>query len=112
MEGEFKDPNDEDWFKFNGVAGRIYTIRTFDLESNADTVITLLDSALNILVGPEEISPGPGDESFDWICPTDGTYYIQILHHDETIYGDHTCYMLRLTLFEPKIPTLFELFFF
>jgi hypothetical protein len=61
----FKDPNDEDWFKFNGVAGRIYTIRTFDLESNADTVITLLDSALNILVGPEDISSGPGDESFD-----------------------------------------------
>lgn len=91
----FKDPNDEDWFKFNGVEGRIYTIRTFDLESNADTVITLLDSALNILVGPEDISPGPGNESFDWICPTDGTYYIQILHHDETIYGDHTCYTLQ-----------------
>jgi sugar lactone lactonase YvrE len=93
----FHDQGDEDWAKFYAVAGESYEVKTENLGSNCDTVISLYEGSGETLVaGPrDDFGYGEG-ELLSWICPKDGVYYVKVRQYDPSDYRENTGYDLRV----------------
>jgi DNA-binding beta-propeller fold protein YncE len=93
----FHDQGDEDWVKFYGVAGESYEIKTENLSSNCDTMISVYGSSGQTLVaGPRDDFPNGEGELLSWICPMDGVYYVKVRQYDPSVYGGNTGYDLKV----------------
>lgn len=76
------DPQaDQDWMWFQATRGVTYTIRTFNLVRDTDTVLSLYDTDGSTLLAINDDDPD-SEELFasriDWTAPVDGRYYIMV----------------------------------
>ncbi len=98
----FHGTGDEDWVKFYGIAGEIYTIEAINLAPRCDAVIQLyfkLDKS--DIDGTPLASVNDGlageDEILEWLCLEDGIHYVRIAGHDLEIFGEGTGYDLLVS---------------
>jgi hypothetical protein len=74
----FHDQGDEDWVKFYGIAGENYAIKTDNLDSNCDTVITLYDADGKVVEVPKDDRWYGEYEELTWRCDAEGVYHIKV----------------------------------
>jgi len=98
------DINDTDWFKFTAKANHRYTMKTFSLGADIDTILYLYDidgtSTLGWSIASQSTTPG---SSIDWIFDRDGLYYLKVEHSGTSLSGADTRYDIQL--FE-TVPTV------
>jgi hypothetical protein len=93
----FNVAGDQDWVKFYGVEGELYTIETTNLAENCDTVIMLYDENGDAILNEPLDDYGYGeDELLSWQCPGDGIYYVVVEQYDPMDYGLDTEYVLNI----------------
>ena len=96
----FHDEGDRDWVKLYGVAGETYEIKTENLGSSCDTVISVYGGSGETLVaGPMDYFGYGEGELLSWICPMDGMYYVNVRQCDPSVCGENTGY--DLTVYRP-----------
>jgi len=98
------DVADQDWFRFDAVAGSPYVIRTGNLGPQADTVVDLYGAAGNALASNDDYGIG-GDSSISITLSTAGTYYVRVTGYNGRVLGDGTDYDLSVTGDIPPTPT-------
>ena len=101
----FHDAGDQDCVKFYGLAGEEYTVEAYDPESNCDPVLQLYNENGQAVTAPQD-NPlgGKGvSESFTWVCPVDGLYYIKVMEHDSAA-GKNTGYYLKIYIPKGAFP--------
>ncbi|HIC88401.1 MAG TPA: hypothetical protein EYP04_03235 [Anaerolineae bacterium] len=80
---------DQDWLKFDAVAGGTYTIVADHVGANADPIVELRRTC------DEQASFGHG-QRIHWTADEGGTYYLRIRNHAPEIYGPTTNYDIRI----------------
>ncbi len=99
---------DQDWVRFNAVAGGFYRLETANLERRADTVISLFNSSLTLLAEDDDSGEGPASR-LNWYAPADGVYYLRVRHYSSSIGGEQTGYTLRVGAYStPAIADEYE----
>ncbi len=94
-------PLDQDWVKFSGMPGYVYTIRVFGLQGGIDndTILELYDQdGLTLLAwNDEDPVSGPGSRiDFQFAFP--GTYYARVLQYQPgEVWGCQFAYSLQVT---------------
>lgn len=73
----FHTTTDVDWVVFGATAGTTYTIYTYDLGSQADTVLELYNSS-GILLAYNDDSGGSLASRIVWTAPATGNYFVKI----------------------------------
>ncbi len=69
---------DEDWVRFDAVAGETYVIETRDLAGSDDSTLTLLDvDGATALDFNDDRAPGDASSLIEWVAPADGTYFVR-----------------------------------
>lgn len=91
--------NDNDWYRFTAQAGLTYTIRTLELDSQADTVVALYapDCATRLAENDDSGAPGDRGSLIEWTAPAAGVYNIMVRGYDWRLYGEETGYSLMVT---------------
>lgn len=104
----FHVAGDQDWVSLTAVAGGFYRFETDNLESRADTVISLFNSSLSLLAEDDDGGEGLASR-LTWYAPTDGTYYLRVRHYSSSIGGLQTGYRLRIgAYYTPATPDAYE----
>ena len=87
----FHNQGDVDWLKFHGLGGKPYEINAENLEHNCDVKMELYDEDGTVVIpNPIDASGPGGEESFNWVCPNDGVYYLKLQQKNPADYGDYT----------------------
>jgi len=94
-------PLDQDWVKFAGTPGYVYTIRVFNLQGGIDndTILELYDQDGMTLLAWNDEDPvnGPGSR-IDWVFGSSGTYYARVLQYQPgEVWGCQYWYSLQVT---------------
>ncbi|MCP4168040.1 MAG: S8 family serine peptidase [Chloroflexi bacterium] len=90
-------PDEQDWMKFEALAGHRYTVTTSLLESNADTVLELYDvDGTTLLTENDNYLVDSLASQIIWIIPTNGTYYLRVVPSSNTHAGLHTYYTIDI----------------
>jgi hypothetical protein len=97
-------PGDEDWVKFNAVAGTTYVIQTSNLGIAADTYIYLYDTDGSTLLLANDDYGGTLGSRIEWQAPADGIYYVAVKHWNPNVGGCGTTYDLSIGLPQPELP--------
>ena len=101
----FHQAGDEDWFVFTALEGYRYQLETFNLRSNADTVISLLDGNGSLLTGDDNSGVGNGSLFTYQIINYGGEeLYLRIENKDPAVYGAQVRYDFNLTATPPPPP--------
>ena len=85
----FHDEGDGDWVKFQAQAGKTFVIKVDNVGADVDAVIMLYDACGDAPVDY-------GDNAFgrtvrmEWDCAVDGEYYLKLMQHDPSVYGEDT----------------------
>ncbi len=96
------DVGDEDWFKFGGVGGKVYTIDVPQMDAGLDLSLELFDASGNRLTFNDDYfnrtpgSPNPKDikpRIQSWRAPDNGMYYVRV-RDTLNIGGDDTTYTI------------------
>lgn len=78
--GVFEEEGDEDWFRFDAVAGERYVIETGELEDNCDTYMEVYDSdGLTVLAWDDDGGDGLASQ-IAWTAPSSSTFYVRLIH--------------------------------
>ncbi len=94
---DFDYPNDNDWFAFTVTAGRTYTVTTGDLGFRSDTVLALWAGDCSVpLAENDDISPTDPASRIVWTATEDGLLAVGVRHHDWTVYGSATDYVVAV----------------
>lgn len=93
----FHDTNDEDWVKFYGLAGEVYSVKAMNPTVISDPMISIYSSTNLSTPAVSSNTAGAGTEEFlkDWTCPTDGLYYVRITNNSQH-YGANVRYKLKV----------------
>ena len=70
--------SDQDWSVFQAQAGTTYVIRTVNLSTGGDTVLTLWNSAGARLSKNDDYLPGSKASEIIWTAPASGDYYTMV----------------------------------
>lgn len=90
----FHEAGDADWGMVYGTAGKSYTVKTGNTETNCDTVIELYAiDGQTLLMSTNDNGAGAG-ESLAWSCTQDTIYFVKITHSNLSAFGDGTAYDL------------------
>jgi subtilisin family serine protease len=82
LAGTIETGGDQDWFKFQAVAGKKYTIST-TLAGLTDSALTLYDrNGTTQLAYNDDIASNNSASRIVWTAPTSGTYYIKTTAFD------------------------------
>ncbi len=93
----FDIADDEDWGRFNAMAGMKYVIQTSNLAAGVDTMVQLYDiNGANVLATNDNYG-GTLASRIDWIAPQDGTYFIRVSRTASSAYGCNATYKLSVT---------------
>lgn len=93
---DFCPSDDVDWTKFDATAGSNYTIETFNLDTEADTLLCIYDeNGTQQLACDDDSGEGLGSR-ISWQAPSNGTFIVRIKNQDPTVAGPSTHYDLRL----------------
>ncbi len=100
----FDMAGDQDWVKFNAVAGQKYVLQTENVGGYADTVLYLYDTDGTTLLEYNDDFEGLNWASrIEWTAPADGTYYALVTHWDKYAYGCETKYTLSVERQQHKV---------
>jgi hypothetical protein len=91
----FHVQGDEDWVKFYGLAGELYTIETINLSTTCDTAIEVYDTDGASLLETRDGEINGVNERLDWTCPAEGVYFVRIVQMG-TEYHDAVTYDLKI----------------
>ena len=78
---------DQDWFRFEAVAGSTYLIQTSDLQGSADTILEICDQDGVTLLATDDNSGSGYASRLEWQPPVDGIYFIRITQPPDSPYG-------------------------
>lgn len=92
----FHETGDADWGMIYGTAGKSYTLRTINPESNCDTVIELYAIDGQTLILSENSSGAGVGESITWNCTQDTIYFVKIRNNNSNVFGEGTGYDLSV----------------
>jgi len=93
----FHDAGDEDWIKFFGISGQVYTIEAKNLSANCDIVIELYGTDGTTSIATQDTNGDEqADEILDWLCPQEGVYYLRYKNYSSDFYGENTEYDLQV----------------
>jgi subtilisin family serine protease len=88
--GSINAPNDQDFFKFQALAGQQYTFQT-TLGTLHDSVLSLLASdGQTVLAQNDDISPGNLASRINWRASAAGTYYLDVTTYPGAGTGSFT----------------------
>jgi hypothetical protein len=94
----FSFPGDQDWIRFEAVAGKEYTLITSDLGPNADTILELYDQDATTFLLADDDSGGEALASqIIWTAPASGIYYLLVRQYNSDIGGSGTNYNLSIS---------------
>ena len=88
--------NDNDWVKFDAVAGNQYVIQTANLGSNMDTYLHLYDTNGTTELARDDDSGGGYASRIGWLAPASGTYFVRAHHYSGTLFGAGANYDLSV----------------
>jgi hypothetical protein len=81
ISGNIEPPGDVDYFKFEGITGRLYTIETSNLGPGSDTYLILFDSdGFTILYEDDQGGDEPNASKIVFEATHEGTYYAEVSH--------------------------------
>ncbi len=83
---------DIDWFKFQAVSGKSYSLTT-QLDTLDDSVLYLFDrDGVSWLAYNDDVSYGDGDLSsrIGWTAPASGTYYLAVAAYEDYYSGTYS----------------------
>jgi uncharacterized repeat protein (TIGR01451 family) len=79
----FDIASDKDWFKFYSRADSKFSIATFNLDDNVDTVLQLYDSdGVTLLWENDDYEDGSKASRIEFLAPHEGWYYVRAAHFD------------------------------
>ena len=84
--------NDNDWWAFEAEAGETYTIHTFNLGEQGDTVLALHDVSCGRPLAENDDCGGELESCLTWQAPATGEYHLMIRHYDWRVTGPETTY--------------------
>jgi len=94
---DFDQANDNDWYEFTAQAGVTYTLETYNLGEQADTVLALYDAdCTTLLAENDDREIGDPSSLIVWTPSASGTYHILVRSYDWTVYGEDTGYTFRI----------------
>lgn len=93
----FDSASDADWIKFNVVAGSRYDIRTVNLATSVDTLLTLYDHDGVSAIATDDNSGGGKASRLLWQAPSNGTYFVRISRTGSGISGCNASYEVSVT---------------
>jgi len=97
----FQTPADVDYVKFTASTGQFYRIRTDYLGGGLanDTTLTLYDTdGITPLDYNDQDPLNPPASRIDWVCPADGTYFVEAAQFDPSTGGCEFTYGLNVSL--------------
>jgi hypothetical protein len=101
--------DDNDWIKFDAVAGLIYQFQTLGLDVSADTYLYLYDTDGSTLLASNDDANGSLASSIHWNALSSGTYYLMVRHWNPNVGGCGTSYDIEiLEQSEPDPPSVLE----
>ncbi|MCA8922409.1 MAG: fibronectin type III domain-containing protein, partial [Planctomycetes bacterium] len=80
---------DQDWFAIDLRAGRDYEFRTDDMQNGMDTILALYGTDGTSQLAENDDLNGLAS-GIDFTAPADGTYYLRVVHYDNTGTGNYT----------------------
>ena len=92
----FDRPGDEDWFKIEAVQGKTYQINTFNLGSNADTVMYLYDQDGTTILATNDDYTDDLSSRIIWEAPENGIYFVQLKQWNPLSSGCGTSYTISI----------------
>jgi hypothetical protein len=96
-EEDFDHENDNDWWTFEAQAGETYTVRTFDLGPQGDTVLELYaGDCVSLLEENDDCSGDTLASCITWQAPATGDYHLMVRHYDWQITGPSSAYTLSI----------------
>ena len=99
---------DVDWIRLMvPVGGAAYTVETFNLGPDADTVIELLDLHGNFITSDDDGGSGVASR-LDFFAGYAGPYYVKVRHFNSTASGTGTSYDIRITPTVGSAPDAYE----
>ena len=100
----FHQVGDQDWARFNAVAGTAYIIETLNLAPDPypDPIISLYQPD-----GSTLIVAAAGRDPIAWAAPLSATYFVRVAGRDGRLFGPDTHYDLRVRTFTPS-PDAYE----
>ncbi len=92
---------DEDWFKFDAVAGTRYVVQTSNLASGVDTIAQVYDLDGVTVLASDDNSGGGKASRLTWQAPLSGTYFIRVSRAAGGAYGCSATYQLKVSQSAP-----------
>ncbi|MEM7532142.1 MAG: S-layer homology domain-containing protein [Chloroflexota bacterium] len=98
----FHLPGDEDWMRFDAVAGYTYVIETFNLQGGANTVLGLFwdnhnDNHPDLIAA----DTGNGASRISWTADQTATRWIKARDHNGNLSGTNVKYSVRINSSAP-----------
>jgi hypothetical protein len=87
---------DRDYVYFQASEGNVYTIETFGLGAEIDTIIYLYDAQEQELARNDDWTEGSLASRIVWIAPSGGTYYVMIRDLSEGSSGPDASYSISV----------------
>ena len=88
---------DVDWIKFSAENGYKYTIETFDLEGECDTVIALYRDCNSSRISQDDDGGVGRASKIVWSCTSSGTYYVKMRDYSSSKGGPNVKYKVKIT---------------
>ncbi len=96
---------DQDWTKFNTVAGGRYDVSTSGLGPNSDPVLELYGSdGKTLILANDDAGAGLG-AALVYTATSSGPRYVRVRQYNSNLTGDDTQYQIQLQANEPPTPT-------
>jgi murein DD-endopeptidase MepM/ murein hydrolase activator NlpD len=93
----FDMSTDEDWFKFDAVAGTQYDIQTSNLVTGVDTALEIYAMDGVTLLVSDDNGGGGSASSLSWQAPQDGLYFARVKQASASSFGCSSGYDFSVT---------------
>lgn len=88
--------DDNDWIKFQAEGGITYILKTFNLDTSADTYMYLYDTDGTTLLTSNDDFDDSLASYIEWTAQKTGTYYVLVRHWNPNVGGCNTSYDFKL----------------
>ncbi len=87
--GSIEQAGDVDYFRFDAVAGKTYTVETSNLAGGMDTYTYLYDAAGAEKKKDDDSGAERWSSKMVWTAPSAGTFYVKVKHYDAAKTGTY-----------------------
>ena len=104
LAGRMDRDGDQDWFAVDLSAGQTYVLRTGDISSDMDTILTVFGPNVQ-QVAENDDAPNGGYESWvDFTAQQSGTHYLRVTHYNQNGRGTYVVYAEGSAPPAPPVP--------